>query len=156
MFKIAAGGCGEPMMSDSVYTATLPVAEDRPRKRKSNFDVPPPLDGTSTGTGTGTGTATVDAAAAAKIAQAKAIAALLTAYPNTNSLASVTKYLPEGHADFIAADGAALQQQQQQNLHVLQQQPPYQRDEVYYARLDRAREKNINYVKRLNFLQCCT
>jgi hypothetical protein len=91
------------------------------RKRKSNFDVPPPLS-------TADDISAIDPAAAAKIAQAKAIAALLTAYPNTNSLASVTKFLPERNETEVL---------------------PYQRDEVYYARLDRAREKNINYVKRL-------
>mmetsp|Transcript_14224 Transcript_14224/g.23547 ORF Transcript_14224/g.23547 Transcript_14224/m.23547 type:complete len:135 (+) Transcript_14224:76-480(+) len=108
-----------------------------PRKRKSNFDVPPPAAGTGS-------ESTADTSAAAKIAQAKAIAALLTAYPNTSSLASVTKYIPEGYEDFIAAEGG------QQLV-----QPVYKRDEVYYARLDRAREKNINYVKRLPTLLYC-
>jgi hypothetical protein len=113
-------------MSFATQDTNLQEQHDRPaQKRKSNFDVPPPSD------------VNPDPVAASKIAQAKAIAALLTAYPNTNSLASVTKFLPEGQTT------AGVQ--------------PYQRDEVYYNRLERAREKNIEYVKRLQqqyFLVC--
>lgn len=95
------------------------------KKRKhSNFDVPPPSDSPSADT----------AVAASKLAQAKAIAALLTAHPNTSSLASVSKYLPDGQTT-LGTSGSVEQS--------------YQRDEVYYARLERAREKNINYIKRL-------
>ena len=95
------------------------------KRKKSNFDVLPSGD---------TDLSSADpAAAASKLAQAKAIAALLTAHPNTNSLASVSKFLPEG----------------QTTLMPMSSEQPFQRDEVYYARLERAREKNINYIKRL-------
>lgn len=92
------------------------------RKRKSKFDVPP--------------------ADSSQVAQAKAIAALLSAsssdasgVSDSQSLSSHSFSLLNGEPDAnVCGNGLSVAN--------------YQRDEVYYARLDRAREKNINYVKR--------
>ena len=104
----------------------MPLAPQGPqvrtRKRKSNFDIPP----------SEVSSASNEQEEAVRIAQAKAkaIASLMASHPNTSSLASVTSFLPDQTALAMS----------------------YKKDAAYEARLEKAKEKNINYVKRLGLL----